>query len=272
MCSIAATGVVMKYPTACFLAFSLACPFLSAEESLWEFTGAAGLSYSGGNSDSVAYSLQFLGSYMKDGQEAYLGMDYFYSEDGAVKGTDSLKVFGQYNHDLTERFYVGGYGSYFRDSVADIGYRIDPSLLFGYRVVDRDGMKLSFEAGPGYTWRESGGVKSDFATLRLAEKFEYHFNESTKFWQLLGLNPAVEDFSDYVLDLELGIETRITNQWSLRTFMKHRIDSNPALGKGRSDTSILLGLAYDLNGLPEPEESGRRSLMITDDKARSLSD
>jgi hypothetical protein len=124
----------------------------SAEESHWEFTGAAGLSFADGNSDSLAYSLQFLGSYIRDREELYLGADYFYSEDSGVRSTDSLKIHGQYNHSLSERFYVGGYGGYFRDDAADIGYRINPSLLLGYKVIARDDLKLAFEAGPGYTW------------------------------------------------------------------------------------------------------------------------
>ncbi len=71
----------------------------------------------------------------------------------------------------------------------------------------------------------------------------------------------MEDFSDYLLDFDMGIDTRLSAQWSLRTFVRHRIDSIPAAGKGRSDTSLILGVAYELGGLPEPEEEGRRSLM-----------
>ncbi|WP_411826629.1 YdiY family protein [Luteolibacter sp. AS25] len=252
----------MRIPSALiFLLLPLSC-IANAEESPWEFTGAAGLSYTDGNSESMAYSLQFLGSYIKDKEELYFGTDYFYSEDGDTKSTDSLKIYGQYNHNLTERFYVGGYAAYFRDSVADIDYRMDPSLLVGYRVIARDDLKLAFEFGPGYTWEEQSGVKSDFATLRFTEKFEWSFSENSKLWQAVSFTPSVEDFSDYLLDFEAGIETRITSAWSLRTFVRHRIDSTPAVGKGRSDTSLILGLAYELGGLPEPDESGgRRSLM-----------
>ncbi|MGE9269686.1 MAG: DUF481 domain-containing protein, partial [Verrucomicrobiales bacterium] len=90
------------------------------EESPWEFTGAAGLSVSDGNSDSVAYSLQFLASYLDDTQEAYFGADYFFAEDSGVESTNNFKIFGQYNYDLGERWYVGGQGSYFRDPVSDL--------------------------------------------------------------------------------------------------------------------------------------------------------
>lgn len=260
----------MKFLSVCVVFALLLSGNALAEESPWEFTGAAGLAYSGGNSDSATYSVQFLGSYITETEEAYLGLDYFYSEDGAVRATDSLKIFSQYNHDISERFYIGAYGGYFRDSVANIEYRIDPSLLLGYRLINKEDVKLAFEAGPGYTWRERGGIKSDFATLRFSEKFEYHFNKTTKFWQSLAFTPRVNDFSDYLLDFDIGIETRLSSQWSLRTFARHRIDSMPSVGTGRSDTSLILGVAYELGGLPEPEESaGRRSLMPDEENAAS---
>ncbi|MGJ8643357.1 MAG: DUF481 domain-containing protein [Luteolibacter sp.] len=233
------------------------------EESPWEFTGAAGLSWAGGNSDSLAYSLQFLGSYVKDGEEVYVGTDYFYSEDGGVRSTDSLKIYGQYNHSLTERFYVGGYGGYFRDAAADIDYRIDPSLLLGYKVIAEEDVNLAFELGPGYTWRKRGGVADDFLTLRLAEKFEWKFSPTSRLWQSASMTQNVKDFSGYLIDFELGVETRITDSWALRTFVRHRIDSEPAAGKGDSDTSMILGLSYQLGGFSDSEEEDeRRSLLV----------
>lgn len=244
------------------------------ENSPWEFTGAAGLALSDGNSDSVAYSLQFLGSYMKDGNEAYLGFDYFYAEDGGIESTDSLKIFAQYNHDVSDRWFIGEYGSYYQDSIANIDYRIDGSVLLGYRAIKRDKMKLTFEAGPGYAWEKQGRTSSNFVTLRMAEKFEYQFSNTSKLWQSLSWTPRADDPSDSVVDFELGLETRITNKMSLRTFLRQRYDDTPATGNGNNDTSLLVGLAYDFSGLPEPEEgaSGRRTLLPGEEKAPEKKD
>ena len=252
----------MKLLPACFLLIPLLCLSAEGEESPWEFTGAAGLSYSDGNSDSSAFSVQLLSSYINDAESAYFGVDYFYTEDNSVRSTDSIKIYGQYNHDISERLYLGAYSGYFRDTVADIGYRIDPSILLGYRVFNEEDVKLSFDAGPGYTWRERGRVKSDNTTIRLAQKFEYHLSHRTKFWQSASFTPRIDDLADYLVNFDMGLETRLTSQWSLRTFVQNRIDSTPAAGKGRTDTSLILGVAYDLGGLPEPAKaSHRRSLM-----------
>ena len=240
----------------------------------WEFTGAAGLAVSDGNSDSVAYSLQFLASYLADGHEAYAGVDYFYAEDNGLESTNNLKLFGQYNRDVGDRWYVGGRGSYFRDEVANLDYRVDAGVLAGFRAIDAERMKLSFEAGPGYAWEKQAGRSRDFVTFRLAQRFEYQFSEVSKFWQSLSWVPRAEDLSDSVLEFEAGLETRMTRQLSLRAFLRHRYDDTPAPGSKKSDTAVLFGMAYDFNGLPEPEEDGggRRSLMPGDEEEAEKKD
>ena len=231
------------------------------EEPSWEFTAASGLSYAGGNSDSLAYSLQFLGAFENGSEEVYVGADYFYSESDGDRSTDSLKVFGQCNHLLTKRLYLGLHSAYFRDPAADIDYRIDPSALVGYKVIAKDDLKLAFELGPGYTFRKRDGFSDDFATVRLAEKFEWKFSPISRLWQNVSFIQNLSDSGSYLIDLEMGVETRLTDSWGLRTFVRHRIDSDPSVGVDEADTSLILGLSYQLGGLGDPDkEDGTRSL------------
>lgn len=249
------------------VALSAVEPALCEDEQGWEVTGAVGLSYADGNSDSVAYSVQVLASYLDDRNETYLGADYFYAEDGGVASTDRFKLFAQQNRRLDERWHVGAAASWQRDDVAGLDRRIDLGVLAGLRVIDGERASLIVEAGPGYAWEDQGRMSRGFATLRLSERYEYQFTELTKLWQSLTWTPQVDDFSDYLIDFELGLDTRITDRWSLRTFVRHRIDSTPAAGRGRSDTSLIVGAAYDFGGLGEVEESGgRRSLMPGEDE------
>ena len=125
-----------------------------------------------------------------------------------------------------------------------------------------DRSSLALEAGPGYTWENQGGISNDYTSLRFAEKFEYHFSNRSKFWQSLVFSPEAGDFDNYLLTGEAGIDTLITNQWSLRTFVRHRIDNTPAAGAEKGDTSLMIGLAYSLSGFPEPAAPGRRTLKV----------
>jgi putative salt-induced outer membrane protein len=226
----------------------------------WEVTGAAGLTLADGNANSLAYSLQLLASRVTAIDEIYLGADYFYADDRGLETSNALRLNAQYNRLINDRFYYGFIGSYLSDQVADIDYRFDTNVLLGYYVWKSDRGSLAFEAGPGYTWENQGRIKDDYASLRFAEKFEYLFSNRSKFWQSVVFTPQVDDFENNLIIAEAGIDTLITNQWSLRTFVRHRIDNTPAAGLEKGDTSLLIGLAYSLSGFPEPAAAGRRTL------------
>jgi len=246
-----------------FLLFVAVLPLQAEEKSPWELTGAAGFALADGNSDSLAYSVQLLASYMKGGREAYLGLDHFYAENNNIQSTDNLKVFAQFNRDLDEQWYLSSYSSALQDNVADIDYRADTSVLYGYRAIKTERVKLSFEAGPGYAWEKQGNVSDDFMTLRFSQRYEYKFSESSKLWQSLAWTPRVNDLSDSLLELDAGVETRMTDRVSLRTFVRHRIDSSPAAGNTKEDTALMVGLSYALGGISNPKKpaGGRRTLM-----------
>jgi putative salt-induced outer membrane protein len=226
----------------------------------WEVTGAAGLTLADGNAESLSYSLQLLASRITETDEIYLGADYFYADDRGIETSNALRLNGQYNRLLNDRFYYGAIGTYLSDDVADLDYRFDSNILLGYYLLKNERASLSIEAGPGYTWENQGGVTDDFASLRFAERFEYKFSNRSKFWQNLVFSPEAGDFDNYLITAEAGIDTLITNQWSLRTFVRHRIDNTPTPGAEKGDTSIMLGLAYSLSGFPEPAAAGRRTL------------
>lgn len=229
----------------------------------WELTGAAGFALADGNSDSVAYSVQLLATYVHEKNEAFLGFDHFYAENNGVQSTDNIKLTGQYNRDLDDKWYLSSYNSALQDNVADIDYRIDSSAMFGYRAFRNDRMKLSFEGGPGYAWEKQGNASDDYMTLRLAQRFEYKFAEASKFWQSIAWTPRADDLGDSLIEFDAGIETRLTHKVAARTFLRHRIDSSPAAGSGEEDTSLMVGLSYDLGGIATPAKkpAGRKTLM-----------
>ena len=68
-----------------------------------------------------------------------------------------------------------------------------------------------------------------------------------KLWQSLEFLPAVEDFSDYVVNAEVGIDTSLTKKLSLRTFVQDSYDSTPAAGRKKNDVKLVVGIAYKFN-------------------------
>lgn len=226
----------------------------TAPDSPWEVTGAASVGFTEGNSDTLAYSLQLLGKYTSGDNEGLVGADLVYSENGGVASTNTFRIFGQYNRLHTERFYSSLNLSYLTDNVAALDYRIDLGVGLGYYLIKNDHTTLTFESGLGYAWEDQGGTSRDFLTLRFAERFEHQLSRRSKIWQSAVFSPEAEDFSDYLLTAEVGIDTLLSQEWALRTSVRYQYDSTPASGQQSDDVTLLTGLSYALGGFADPAE------------------
>lgn len=232
---------------------ALILPTQSAEDATgpWNLSAAGSLSAADGNSESLDYSLQLKADYSGELYDLLLGLDYFYAEDDTQVSSNSFKMHEQWTRKLDESWYVGQYASLLHDDVADLAYRIDTSLLMGRHLLAGERAKLSLELGPGYAWEKKGAESDHFMTARLGQRLEFQFNDDTRLWQSFGWTPRVEESSDGIFDMELGLENRLQGNLSLRAFVRHRVDTAPAVASGRSDTALMLGLKYDFTGEEE---------------------
>lgn len=79
--------------------------------------------------------------------------------------------------------------------------------------------------------------------------------------QDLAFDPRLSDFSDYILRGEIGLDLLLNSDWALRASVRHQIDSTPAAGREKDDTTLLMGFTHALGGLAEPAKEGRKSLV-----------
>ena len=105
---------------------------------------------------------------------------------------------------------------------------------------------LSGELGPGYIIQSLGGQESDFATLRVGEKFHYALTDRARIWQTFEWLPQVDKFDNYIVNAEIGIEADITpdKKISLRSFLQDTYNSQPAAGLKKNDMKLVTALAY----------------------------
>ena len=240
-------------------------------EEGWDVTAAAGLSLAQGNSDSLAYSLHALATYQDDRWEGLVGADYFYSDNEGVTGSDSLRIFGQGHRLLTNRFYLGAAGSFFRDDLADLDYRVDTSSVFGYHLIKNSQTKFSLEAGPGYTWEAQDGRFDSYGNIRFGQRFEHQLTGLSKIWQSANLAPQIDDFNNYNLIVEAGLDLLLTEQWAVRTGVRYIYDNTPATGRDRSDLTLTMGVVYSLGGFPSAAEEERSTLIPLLDESEEKS-
>ncbi len=114
----------------------------------------------------------------------------------------------------------------------------------GYYFIKDDKTRLSGEVGPGFIFERQGGVNDSYLTLRLAERFEHKFTAKTRLWQSLEFLPQVNDFKNYIINAEIGLETDLTDKMSLRTFLQDTYDNVPAPGRKKNDLQLVTASAY----------------------------
>ncbi len=220
----------------------------------WEYTAATGVSYTSGNSDSTTFNLQFLGTYRDENEEAFYGADYFYAEFDGFTSTNSFRLFGTYNRNLSEKIYLGSSVNIFTNQVSGIDYRIDLGPTIGYYFLRDSNRLLSAEIGLGYAFESKDGETDNFLTYRAAQHFDYKFSDRVTLRQAAILTPKATDPASYIFNLDAALDIRLHGRWNLRAGISHRIDLDPAIGSGKDDTLLTLGLSYSLNGFLKEKE------------------
>ena len=216
----------------------------------WESSAFAGLTVTRGNSETLLGNANILTAKKWDQNELSLGADGTYGETklpgatNSAKNAESIHGFGQYNRLFTERVYGLGRVDALHDAIADVEYRITLSVGAGYYFIKGTNTVLSAEAGPGYVFEKLGGDERSYATLRIGEKFMQKLSSRARLWQSAEFLPQVDDFDNYLINAELGIEADITSHLSLSTILQDTDKNHPAIGRKKNDLKLIAGVKY----------------------------
>ena len=220
-------------------------PGAEKEKSKWERTASLGLTVTQGNSDTALLTSNILGIRKWDQNEIRLGADGTYGEIESTTSTESAHGFAQYN-----RIFPGdrafGYARVdaVHDGIADVDYRLTLGPGAGYSFIKSEKTTLSMEAGPSYVLEKQGGIETGYGALRLAERFDRTLNERARIWQSLELLPQVDDFDNFLVNAEIGIEADLTKKLTLRAFIQDTYDNDPALGRKENDLKLVTSIGY----------------------------
>ena len=212
--------------------------------NLWKTTASAGLTLTSGNSDTVLATAKIETVRKWEKQDLTLGAGAAYGENSKIKNVENLQLFGQYNRSYSERVYFGMKVDYIHDDIADVDYRFTLSPLLGYYLVKNEKTMLAVEAGPSLVFEKQGGVTQSFIGARIGERFEYKINARARVWQKAEFIPQIDDLNNYLINAEVGIDTAITEQVSLRAVLQDIYDNVPALGRQKNDVRLVTGIAY----------------------------
>lgn len=207
---------------------------------------ALGLTMTDGNSDTLLGNVSLLKLRTRDAYSLRLGADFAYGEDQDEKTTENAKAVAEYRYLLSERSYVFSTLTALYDDIADIDYRGVLSVGPGYYLMKSERVTLGVEAGPAYIREKVGGEENDDLALRVGERYDRVLSATAKCWQALEYLPVADDFNDYLLNSEIGVEAAINSSASLRLVVKNAYDSTPAPDREKSDTTVIGALAYQL--------------------------
>ena len=209
----------------------------------WEKSASLGLTLTEGNSDTLLVTANILAARKGEKNEISLGADGTYGENNDVKNNETLHGFAQYNRLFTDRFYGYARLDGLHDGIADVEYRFTFSPGVGYYFIKNERTRLSAEGGPGYIYEKQGDDERGYFIARLAEKLDHKFNDKSKIWQSVEFLPEIEDFDNYIVNAELGVETQLTAKLLLRSYVQDTYDNEPAPGRKKNDIKLVTALA-----------------------------
>lgn len=239
----------MKKLLGCLMVMGLVVSFAAAEEAKKEgYTTsiAAGVSATDGNSDVKQGTVNVLteGPLCKGALRA--GADFAYGEIGGDTTNENGKAFAGYRQPIQGELYGLLDNTLSYDAIADVDYRLIVAPGLGYNLMNKEKVKLAVEGGPAYVWEEVGNEQDDYLALRFAERYDRKLAGTSKCWQSVEYLPRSDDFDDYLLNAEIGLEGALTEKAALRLVVGDKYDSTPAPGREENDVTVTGSLVYTL--------------------------
>ncbi len=210
----------------------------------WKSSVSAGLTLARGNKNATMFTADFQTQKKTPFDEYHLGLGAAYGEQNSVETVNNYKVFGQWNHLFTPRFFGYLRTEGLRDSIANLDYRLTLGPGVGYYLIKGTNTTLALEAGSAFEFQRLGGEDQTFVTARLADRFEHKISDRARLWQSVEILPQVDKLENYVINFEIGAEAAITKSFSLKTYFDDTYANRPAAGRLKNDAKLVAGVAY----------------------------
>jgi putative salt-induced outer membrane protein len=221
----------------------------------WTTSVNLGLNMTRGNSKTTAMNGSVVSERKGNRHEFSLGLEgnYGQTEETLADNTTEMKTtvrnskgYAKYRYLFTERDYGYLNGELSQDKIADVTYRLIVGPGVGRYFIKSDRNTLGVEGGISYIKDKVNEVEDDRFALRMAEKYEWKISETAKIWQNVEYLPTLDDFDNYLVNGEVGVEAAINTKLSLRVVAQDHYNNRPAADKETNDFILTAGLGYKL--------------------------
>ena len=182
-------------------------------------------------------------------QRFYLEGKFNYGESEGEEDTRNWLTGAKYDYFWTEKFY-----SYLRpfaeyDKFQDLNLRFITAAGPGYQFIDTKTASLFAEVGPAYFYEDyKNGIDNEYLAARWAAGVRYHIlPQKLIFFHVHEFYYDLTSNEGTFLRTEQGIRIALVKSFYLNFQANYSYKSDPPDGKKSSDTSLVLGLGYELN-------------------------
>ena len=120
----------------------------------------------------------------------------------------------------------------------------DRSAKSFMQLIDKEESTLGLEIGGAIIYEKLADESDTYASLRIAQTYTRQLSENAKVWQSAEFLPQVDEFDNYLMIAEIGIESKLSEKLSLRVVLQDRFDNEPAPGRKRNDVKLISGVSY----------------------------
>lgn len=211
----------------------------------WDGTITLGLTATAGNVNSVLATSKIASERKTAHNDLSLGADGAYGEASSVKSAESLHGCAQDNQTIVDDTWYGyGRADGLHDAIQDVAYRFTTGAGGGYYFIKNKVTTLSSEAGPAYQTEKLDDEYHQYPTARVAENFEHKIDDHARVWQNVEVIPPLTDPDAFLINAEVGVETPLTHQLSLQTYLQDNFANVPAPGYKDNDLKLISGIVF----------------------------
>jgi len=218
-----------------------------------ENRAAVGLSLTRGNSRTLQADFSVIAEHVSSPNETRIGAEGNYGETAVVRtnGThatetnvQNAKLYASHRHLFGERYFRALNAELSHDDIADVDYRLIIGPGLGRYLIKDPARTLSVEAGLAYVRDRVGGVTDNRLAVRVLQRTDIKLNDATRLWEEAEYLPTIDDFEQYLVNVQFGVEAAMTARWSLRVMLQDKYNSKPDEDKEHNDLMLTAGVAY----------------------------
>ncbi len=160
--------------------------------------------------------------------------------------SENWSAAGKYDYFIGDKWYVYGNAKVERDHIANLDIRFTPGVGAGYQWIESARTNFNTEGGLTWVYERFTDPEStrDYVAARLAYHYDRKLNDNVTFIHNLEILPSLEDFGQYILNVDAGIRARLTETFFGELKVVAQQNTQPAEGKSDWDTRYIANVGW----------------------------